>query len=89
MVKNLSEEFKNFYKDYFLDYWELKYKFLKDRIENYNEREEILADVKGIDTIPNYKKKFLTFIKFKELNFLKFLKIKSKISLELFDYFCF
>ncbi len=79
MVKNLSEDFKKFYKDYFLDYWELKYKFLKDRIENYNECEEILADVKGIDTIPYYKKKFLTFLKF-EVHFLKFQIIETLFS---------
>ncbi len=59
MVKNVSEDFKKFYENYFLDYWELKYKFLKDRIENYHEREEILADVEGIDTIPNYKKNII------------------------------
>ena len=79
MVKNLNEDFKRFYNDYFLDYWELKYKFLKDRIESYNECEEILGDVKGIDTIPNYKKKFLTYLKF-EVHFLKFQIIETLFS---------
>lgn len=78
-MRKLSEEFKNFYKDYFLDYWELKYKFLKDRIENYNNRGDLLVDVKEIDTISNYKKKFLTFLKF-EVHFLKFQIIETLFS---------
>ncbi len=75
----MSEDFKNFYKDYFLDYWEIKYRFLKDRIENYNEREEIIVKINGIDTITNFKKKFLTFLKF-ELHSLKFQIIETLFS---------
>ncbi len=75
----MSEDFKNFYKDYFLDYWELKYKFLKDRIENYNKRDELFVDIDGIDTIPDYKRKFVTLLKF-EVHSLKFQIIETLFS---------
>lgn len=75
----LSDLFKRFYTNYFLDYWEIKYKLLKNRTENYNDFKEALTNIKNIETIKNYKKKFLTFLKF-EVHSLKFQVIETLFS---------
>ncbi len=72
----MSDIFKSFYINYFLDYWELRYKFLKDLIENSEKSDELINNIEEINTIPNYKKKFITLLKF-EIHFLKFQVIEA------------
>lgn len=64
MVEKMSDIFKSFFINYFLDYWELRYKFLKDLIENSEKSDELINNIEEINTIPNYKKKFITLLKF-------------------------
>lgn len=53
--------------------------FLKDYIENYEDRKKILTKINDIDTIQNYEKKFLMFLKF-EAHSLKFQIIETLFS---------
>ena len=63
------DELLRYYKNYFLDYWEIKYYFLKNEITNYKSQKDLLS-------IPNYKSKFLSMLKF-DLHFMKFQLIET------------
>ncbi len=58
-----------YYKDYFIEYWEIKYHHLKDEIDNYKSRKNLLD-------IPNFKQKYLSMLKF-DIHFIKFQLIET------------
>ncbi len=68
-----------FYKSYFIDYWIVKFKFLKHNIENFKTFKEKLSEISGLEGIPNYEKKYLSALKF-DLHFMKFQIIETLFS---------
>lgn len=76
---NQPDDLLRFYKSYFMDYWEVKYKLLKYEIDNFETQKQKLAEISGYDTIPNYKKKYLSMLKL-DLHFMKFQIIESLFS---------
>ena len=76
---NEQNEFLNFYKNYFIDYWEIKYKYIKVEIENIENQKSKLAEVNDFNTIPQFNLKFLSMLKF-DLHFMKFQIIETLFS---------
>jgi len=76
---NRPDDLLRFYKSYFMDYWEVKYKFLKYEIDNFEIQKQRLAEISGNDVTPNYKKKYLSMLKL-DLHFMKFQIIESLFS---------
>jgi len=77
---NRSDDFIRFYKSYFMDYWEIKFKLLKHEIDKFDIQKQKLAEINGYDTIPNLEKKYLLMLKL-DLHFMKFQIIESLFSL--------
>ena len=77
--KESPEDLLQFYKNYLLDYWEVKYKYLQHQIETFEEQKKKLSEISGFATITNYEEKFFTLLKF-ELHFLKFQIIEALFS---------
>jgi len=76
---NQPDDLLRFYKSYFMDYWEVKYKLLKYEIDNFESQKHKLAETSGYHTIPNYEKKYLSVLKL-DLHFIKFQIIESLFS---------
>ena len=76
---NRPDELLRFYKSYFIDYWEVKYKLLKYEIDNFETQKERLSEISGLDTILAYEKKCLSIYKL-DLHFMKFQIIESVFS---------
>ena len=76
---NRPDELLRFYKSYFIDYWEVKYKLLKYEIDNFETQKERLSEINGLDTILDYEKKCLSIYKL-DLHFMKFQIIESLFS---------
>jgi len=72
-------EIKEFYKRYFLDYWEIKYIFLKNQFEKYIS-EKNPPKIEELDYIQYLEKKIPTYLKY-EIHFLKFQIIEALFSL--------
>lgn len=77
--ENRINDLLRFYKSYFMEYWEVKYKYLKYEIENYDFQKQRLAEISGFDVISNYEKNFLSMLKF-DLHFMKFQIIETLFS---------
>lgn len=77
--KESPEDLLKFYKNYLLDYWEVKYKYLKHHIDTFEEQKKKLNKINGFTSVTNYEEKFFTLLKF-ELHFLKFQIIEALFS---------
>lgn len=44
---NRPDDFLRFYKSYFIDYWEMKYKLLTHEIDNFDIQKQKLAEING------------------------------------------
>jgi hypothetical protein len=78
-MKKPPNDMKHFYNRYFLNFWEIKYNFLKKKLENFDSL-DIQSELNIEDDFDHIDKNFLAFLKF-EIHFLKFQIIESLFSL--------
>ncbi len=76
---NPPNELLRFYRSYFIDYWDVKYKFLIYKIENFEKQKKSLSEISGFSVIPNNENKFLSMLKY-DLHFMKFQIIETVFS---------
>jgi len=76
---NEQNDYLNFYKNYFIDYWEIKYKYVKLEIENIENQKSKLMEIEDFKNIPQFSSRFLSMLKF-DLHFMKFQIIETLFS---------